>query len=464
MLHIKRALALASFLAAVSGAAAAADDQDLSVTIYAGDLALIQDHRTVNLTGGRQRLEFQNVSAQIRSETVSLAAPDLTIVEQNFDFDLLTPAKLMEKAVGHEVTLVHTNPATGAETSEKAFVMATNGGVVLKIGDHIEVLRDNGLPARVIFDKVPENLRARPTLSVTVNGNRAGAEPVSLSYLTPGLGWRADYVALFDEADSKIDVQGWVTLTNTTGTTYDNAKALLVAGAPQLIAANGGTNVRWRAPQRPSLVKAGTESGTRERLGDYYLYPLAERTTIANMQTKQVNFLDVHGVPAEHGYEYRNEWLGTANEPESAKAVYRFSTGAHAGLGDQIPAGVLRFYMRDKRGEPQFIGETQVDHTPMGSTLSLATGDAFDVKVKPTVVERTSLGVWHWRTDMRYELTNALPKEVTVELLQSGLWGDTSIKSESQKSERRSADEAVWMVKVPANGKASVSATFESRF
>jgi hypothetical protein len=464
MLHIKRALALTSFLAAASGVAAAADDQDLSVTIYAGDLALIQDHRTVNLTGGRQRLEFQNVSAQIRSETVSLAAPDLTIVEQNFDFDLLTPAKLMEKAVGHEVTIVHTNPATGAETSEKALVMATNGGVVLKVGDHVEVLRDNNLPARVIFDKVPPNLRARPTLSVTVNGNRAGSEPVSLSYLTPGLGWRADYVALFDEATSKIDVQGWVTLTNTSGTTYDNAKALLVAGSPQLNAGNGAPNVRWRPAQRPNLVKAGTESGNRERLGDYYLYPLAERTTIANMQTKQVNFLDVHGVPAEHGYEYRNEWMGTSNEPQSAKAVYRFSTSAHAGLGDQIPAGVLRFYMRDKRGEPQFIGETQVDHTPMGSTLALATGDAFDVKVKSTVAERTSLGVWQWRTSMKYELTNALPKPVTVELLQAGLWGDTSIKAESQKSERRSADETVWMVNVPANGKATVSATFESRF
>ena len=465
MLHIdKRTLALTAVLVAASATAAAASDQDLSVTIYAGDLALIQDHRTVNLAGGRQRLEFQNVSAQIRSETVSLAASDLTIVEQNFDFDLLTPAKLMEKAVGHEVTIVRTNPATGAETPEKSLVLATNGGVVLKIGDHIEVLRDDNLPARVIFDKVPDNLRARPTLSVTVNGNRPGPEPVSLSYLTPGLGWRADYVALFDEANSKIDVQGWVTLTNTSGTTYDNAKALLVAGAPEMLAGNGGPNARWHPPQRQSLVKAGTESGTRERLGDYYLYPLAERTTIANMQTKQVNFLDVHGVPAEHGYEYRTEWLGTANNPESAKAVYRFSTSAHAGLGDQIPAGVLRFYMRDKHGEPQFIGETKVDHTPMGSTLSLASGDAFDVKVKPTVVERTNLGVWQWRTAMKYELTNALPKEVTVELVQSGLWGDTSIKSESQKSERRSADEAVWMVNVPANGKASVSATFESRF
>ncbi len=212
MLHIKTrvlALTVASVLPLATLAAPAApaaansttvDHQDLAVTIYAGDLALVQDHRTVALTGGRQRLVFQNVSAQIRAETVSLAASGLSIIEQNFDYDLLTPGKLMEKAVGHEVTIVRTSPGTGAETTEKALVLATNGGVVLKIGNRIEVLRDDGLPARVIFDKVPDNLRARPTLSVTVNGAHGGPVPVTLSYLTPGLGWRADYVALYDEA------------------------------------------------------------------------------------------------------------------------------------------------------------------------------------------------------------------------------------------------------------------------
>src|SRR5262249_46253723 len=154
----------------------------------------------------------------------------------------------------------------------------------------------DGLPARVIFDKVPDNLRAHPTLSVTVSSHNSGAVPVSLTYLTPGLGWRADYVALFDEASSKIDVQGWVTLTNTSGTTYGNAKTLLVAGSPNQVNANIGFNQYNPRPPRPTLAKAGTESGTRERLGDYYLYPLAERTTIANLQTKQVSFLDVHGV------------------------------------------------------------------------------------------------------------------------------------------------------------------------
>src|SRR6202042_3394774 len=309
-----------------------AADRAVSLTIYNDNLALIQDRRDIELKGGRQRLEFQDFSAEIRPETVALSAADISIVEQNFDFDLLTPAKLMEKAVGQEVTIVRVNPATGAETREQAQVLATNGGVVLKIGQHIEVLRDDGLPVRVIFNKVPDNLRARPTLSVSIVGTHAGPKRATLSYLTPGLGWKADYVALYNESDSKIDVQGWVTLTNSSGTTYENAQTLLVAGTPQLAGTQlGGTPVRWRTPARGTIQQAGTESGNREQLGDFYLYPLAERTTIANQQTKQVSFLDVHGVPAEHSYEYRNGWLATSNTPVSAKSVYRFSTSAHAG-------------------------------------------------------------------------------------------------------------------------------------
>ncbi len=447
----------------LAAAGVLAADRELAVTIYNSDLALVQDRRTIELAGGRQRLEFPNVSAQIRPETVSLAAAGLSIVEQNFDFDLLTPTKLMEKAVGHEVTIVRVNPATGAETREKALVLATNGGVVLRIGDRIEVLRDDGLPVRVIFDKVPDNLRARPTLSVTVNGVVKGPHPATLSYLTPGLGWSADYVALFNEAESTLDVQGWVTLTNSSGTSYEDAKTLLVAGTPA-VGGETGYGASYGPRPRPTLVRAGTESGTRERLGDFYLYPLPERTTIANQQTKQVSFLDVHAVPAEHGYEFRNAWLGTSETPQSAKSVYRFSTGAHAGLGDQLPAGVLRFYLRDKRGDPQFIGENRIEHTPMGSTLSLATGDAFDVKVQATVVKRTSLGPRSWQTDMRYALTNALPHEVKLVLQQSGLWGDAAIKTESQKSLRRSAETAEWAVAVPANGSVELTATFTTKY
>src|SRR5579875_1183387 len=180
-------------------------DSDVSLTIYNSNLALVQDHRVVNLPAGRSRLELKDVSASIRPETATLDGPGVSVVEQNFDYDLLTPAKMMEKAVGHQVQIVRTNPGNGAQTTETATVLSANGGVVLKIGDRIEVLRDDGVPTRVIFDRVPETLRAQPTLSVLVQA-RGGPTPVDLSYLTTGLSWKADYVALFDEAKGAIDL------------------------------------------------------------------------------------------------------------------------------------------------------------------------------------------------------------------------------------------------------------------
>jgi hypothetical protein len=300
---------------------------------------------------------------------------------------------------------------------------------------------------------------------VTLEATHAGKRAATLSYLTPGLGWRADYVALYDAAAGKIDVQGWITLTNTSGTTYTDARTLLVAGTPNQVDGPAGQHNQWRPPvQRGSLETPGTESGTRERLGDFYLYPLPERTTIAQLQTKQVSFLDAHGVPAEHGYEFRNAWLAAVDPARSAKSVYRFSTSAHAGLGDQLPAGILRFYLHDQRGEPQFIGEDRIEHTPMGSTLSLSTGDAFDVKVKAVVEKRTRKAERDWVTDMRYELTNASPQPVVVALLQTGLWGDARIVSQSERSVRRNADAAEWSVSVPANGRAQVTASFETQY
>ena len=431
---------------------------DVSVTIYNNNQALVQDVRNLNLPKGRSKQQFPDVSAQIRPETVTLSGPGIGIVEQNFDFDLLTPAKLMEKAVGQTVTLIRTNPATGAETRVRAEILAANGGVVMKIGNSIEVLRDDGLPVRVIFDRVPPNLRARPTLSINLE-SAGGQMPVALNYLTPGLGWNADYVTLFDEARQTIDVQGWVTLTNNSGTDYRNADVLLVAGSP-----NSGRG-RTSYPQWPTgtIDSAGTETGDRERLGDYYLYPLAERTTVANAQQKQVSFLDVTAAPARKVYEYTNGWLGSS-DAASASSVLKFSTSRSGGLGDQLPAGIMRVYMRDKRGDPQFIGESQIEATPMGSAMSIRTGEAFDVKVKTVVEERTRRSASRWRTKMRYEVTNARPEAVTIDLAQSGLWGDVRIEQESQASERVSADRVEWNLTVPANGSVTVTATFDSRY
>ncbi|MEN3749073.1 DUF4139 domain-containing protein [Sphingomonas sp. HF-S3] len=463
------ALGLMALPAAVQAQTAVpAPDQsaqgDVAVTIYTNDLALVQDKRTLSLPAQRTRQEFPDVSASIRPETVTLSGGGLTIVEQNFDFDLLTPQKLMEKAVGRTITLVRTNPETKAETREEARVLANNNGTVVQIGNRIEVIDPSS--TRVIFPTLPPNLRARPTLSVTVDSATAGARPVTLNYLSRGFGWKADYVALFDESAGKIDVQGWITLTNTSGTTFNNARTLLVAGAVGEDG-NGQRQVYGRPNRTIPGNRPGTQTANREQLGDFYVYPLAERTTIANAQQKQVSFLDVTGTPAARAYFYRNQWLGTAQEAASADTVLRFSSARESGLGDALPAGTVRVYMRDARGQPQFIGESAIGHTPMGSSLALKTGEAFDVKVQPVVEKRERLGTTRWRTTMRYTLTNARSAPVVVDLAQAGLdflWDDTRIESESQKSERTSSDEVMWKVDVPANGEASVTATFVTRY
>lgn len=451
-------LLLAALQAAAATTAASAQG-NVAVTIYNDNLALVRDVRQIAVPAGRARIEFPDVSAQIRPETVTLVVADAGIIEQNFDYDLLTPSAMMEKAVGQTITIVRTNPGTGAETREQAKVLSVNGGVVLQIGNRIEVLRDDGLPVRVIFDRVPPNLRARPTLSITLEGSRGGTRPAALSYLTPGLGWKADYVALFDEPAGKLDVQGWITLNNVSGTTFTDAKTLLVAGNPSI----RGRTMR----STDSLERAGTQTPDRARLGDFYLYPIAQRTTIANAQQKQVGFLDVTGAPAAKAYEYRVGWLGSTDEPESAATVLKFSSAREGGLGDALPAGTVRVYVRDAAGQPQFIGENRIGHTPMGSAIALKTGDAFDVKVKPVVEKRERLSPLKWRTTMRYLLSNARNQAVTVDLIQQGLdffWVDTRVTDESLKSERRSADELVWRVQVPANGEAVVTATFETRY
>ncbi|HEY0147411.1 MAG TPA: DUF4139 domain-containing protein [Allosphingosinicella sp.] len=462
---MRRVLLLSACLSAP--AAAQVPPSDLSISVYNDNLALVQDTRQIALPSGRSRQEFPNVSGQISPETVTLSARDVSVVEQNFDFDLLSPSKLMEKAVGEEITLVRTNPATGAEERERARVLAVNGGVVLQIGQRIEVLRDDGLPVRVIFDKVPENLRARPTLSVTMDSKSGGTRPVTLSYLTPGMGWKADYVTLFDEQAGRIDVQGWVTLTNTTGTTFTNADTLLIAGN---VAGRGGGydeyggGYRPAPPPPPPGNRPGTQTPDRESLGDFYLYPLKERTTIADKQTKQVSFLDVTGAAAKRAYVFRNNWLGTLDQAQSADTVLQFSSARDSGLGDALPAGIVRVYQKDARGNAQFVGENRIGHTPMGSDIGITTGQAFDVKVQPVVEKRERVSDSRWRTSMRYTLTNARPQAVTVDLIQSGLWGDVRITQESAKSTRRSADEALWRVSVPANGETTVTATFDSRY
>lgn len=470
----RHAVAVAVLLSAAPAVAQAparavgTEGQQLSVTIYNDNLALVQDVRPIDLPAGRSRVELRDVSAAIRPETVSLSGRGLEVVEQNFDFDLLTPAKMMEKAVGREIVVIRTNPGTGAETRETATVLSVNDGVVLRIGDRIEVLRDDGVPTRVIFDRIPENLRARPTLTVTVDAEGGGPRETTLSYLTSGLAWKADYVALFDERAGRLDLQGWITLSNQSGAAFTNAEVQLVAGQVTTVQPYG----RYRPPQPPraGVRQAGTETGEGgQALGDNYLYPLPERTTVAQNQTKQVGFVEAAGVEARKVYEWRADGFQSQEEPSSADVVVQFANARARGLGAQLPAGVMRVYIRDQAGDPKFIGEQAIPHTPQGSELSIKTGEAFDVTVQPTLEAQDGAlryplrGCCYSRVQMKYAVRNARPEPVTVEIKANPYWGDFNVRAESHPNRRLDHNTRVWSVPVPANGETVLTFTADNR-
>ncbi|HEU4619656.1 MAG TPA: DUF4139 domain-containing protein [Gammaproteobacteria bacterium] len=456
---MKRLVGIAAGCALLAAAPCGAQDgpdKRLSLTIYNDNLALVEHVRPLELAAGRRRIEFKGVSAAIIPQTVSFRAAGVELLEQNFDFDLLTPQKLMEKAVGQNVQIVRTNPGTGAETRETAEVLSTVGGVVLKIGERIEVLREDGIPSRVIFDKVPPNLRATPTLSVLVDAERPVNGDVTLAYLSHGLSWRADYVAVFDEPNGSVALQGWITLTNSSGTTFENAHAQLVAGDVN-VSDNQVVGIRPRAPNVRRA--AGTESSNREQLADYYVYPIAQATTIANNQTKQVSFLSADRVRADKGYEQTFYGFQSLEQPISAEVRVRFANSKEAGLGEQLPAGVVRVYARDARGAPQFVGEDQIGHTSAGSELAIKIGDAFDVTVQPTLRQTTRVSRRDTDYAMSYALHNARTSPVTVTIRQQGLPRFNEVREQSIEGRRTSATSFAWDVPVPANGDAELAFT-----
>ncbi|HEY0103881.1 MAG TPA: DUF4139 domain-containing protein [Brevundimonas sp.] len=435
----------------------------VSLTIYNQNIALVQDTRSLTLPSGRSRREFPGVSASIRPETVGLSGRGLSVVEQNFDYDLLTPDKLMQSAVGEEIGIVRTNPGSGAQDTQRATVLAANQGVVLRVGDHIEVLRDDGVPTRVIFDEVPTNLRPRPTLSVTLDAEGAGQRDVTLTYLTTGLQWKADYVARFDERAGRLDLTGWITLTNHSGVTFTNADTRVVAGDVALINNNNPYGRGYPQPPRPAVRGNGTEQGGAQGLADVYIYPLPEPVTVANNQTKQVGLIDVANVPASKRYLFEGHGFTSETEPRAAEVAVIFSNSRASGVGTQLPAGVARVYVNDESGEPRFVGEDQVAHTPTGSDIVITTGQAFDVTVQPRVVSSQAApkpAYYRWRTrfEMEYTVRNARSEAVVVEVRQHGLGRDTQLQAQSIEGVVQDANTIVWRVPVPANGETVLTA------
>jgi hypothetical protein len=278
-----------------------ADQKEVAVTIYNENLALVKDKRTIVLPAGKSTLAFREVSGMMRPETALLQSTsrqdDLEVVEQNFDFDLLTPQKLLEKYVGRTIGIVKTHPTTGEETVEEATVLSANNGVVLKVGDRIETGLSGG---RLIFPDVPENLRDKPTLVMQLESKNGAEQELELSYLTGGLGWQADYVAELNTEENRLDLLGWVTLTNTSGTSYKNARLQLVAGDVHQVQPALAKGLREQAADIAYAAEAPRMA--QEALLDFHLYTLGRTTDIKENQTKQVALLQADTVACAKEY------------------------------------------------------------------------------------------------------------------------------------------------------------------
>lgn len=459
-------LALPAVLAAQETPTTLKDQKALAVTVYNDNLALVKDTREVRLPKGDTRLAFEEVSAQIRPETALLrnitASKGFWVSEQNFDFDLLTPQKLLDKYVGKQVTVVRSVPnpdgAGAKEVRETATVLATNGGVVLQFPDRIET----SIPGRIVYPGVPANLRSRPTLVISLHSSEAAPQRLELSYLTGGLSWRADYVANLAPDEKTMDLSGWVTLTNQSGAAYPHATLQLVAGDVHQVQAQRNMELsmaRMAAPQPPRMQEEG--------LFEYHLYTLDHPTTLAVNQTKQVALLSASSVPVTkeyllqgQGYYYTGSY-GDLGATQKVGVFLSFQNEPAHHLGMPLPKGILRVYKRDAEGRIQFVGEDQIDHTPVHEQVRLKLGDAFDLTAHRKQTDYQNLGRKGKYTNVsesayQVVLKNAKKEPVTV-LVREPMPGDWEMLQNNLPFTKTDAHTATFRVPVPADGSATLT-------
>lgn len=441
------------------------DQKTLAVTIYNSDLALVKDQRVVKLPKGDARLAFQEVSAQIKPETAllrSLTEPKgFWVAEQNFDFDLLTPEKLLDKYVGRAVTVISQRPNADnvgvKEVREQATVLSTNNGVVLQYADRIET----GINGRIVYPDVPANLRARPTLVINLHSGAEKAQTLELSYLTGGLGWKADYVASLAPDEKTMDLSGWVTLTNQSGIAYPDATLQLVAGDVNRVQPQPEMDeIRFKAmaaPPPPPPPKMAEQS-----LFEYHLYTLDRPTTLAANQTKQVALLSASAVPVTkelvlegQPYYYQSSY-GDIGDKLEVGVFVTFDNKEANHLGMPLPKGIIRVYKQDSEGRAQFVGEDSIDHTPKNENVRVKLGESFDVTGHRKQTDFKALGRDAKRltmTESAYEirLKNAKKETATV-LVREPIPGDWEMVSSSLPYTKPASGTAEFKVAVPAEG------------
>ncbi len=357
------------------------DQQDVAVTIYNSNLGLVKDTRIVDLKPGMLEMKFMDVAGKIDPTSVHIKSltdgKSLSVLEQNYEYDLLSPQKLLEKFIGKKVQLATVNPETKKEEIIDATLLSTQNGNIFQIGDQISI----GHPGRILLPKIPENLIPQPTLVWTLENRLNKPQKVEASYLTGGINWKADYVAALNQSDTLASLTGWVTLDNKSGATYRNALLKLVAGDIH--------RVQPAAPMdRAGRVMAAKEAApqfTEESFFEYHLYTLDRRTTIKDNQSKQMSLLDADRIPVKKLFifsgapQYYFYPMDQGANKQKVGVFLELENSQKNNLGMPLPKGTVRVYKEDKDGSIQFIGEDRIDHTPKDEKIKVKIGEAFDV-------------------------------------------------------------------------------------
>jgi hypothetical protein len=438
------------------------DQVDLAVTVYNSNVALVRDVRQLTLPSGNFSLKFEDVAAAINPATVhfrSLSEPaKLSVLEQNYEYDLLDPAKLLQKYVGREVTLVRAEEENNTTkwVDTKALLLSDNSGPVWKIGDEIVT----GIPTdQYRFPDLPENLYSKPTLLWLLDNSGAKSQRVEASYLTNSMNWNADYVLTVARDDKSADLDGWVTLTNNSGAAYKNAKLQLVAGELHRVAPVA------RAKALDGIVGGAlgsVQQFEQENFSEYHLYSLARRTSIEDKESKQISLLNATGVSVEklflvtgQSYFYRNAQAIGNPIPQPVQVNYRFKNEEKSSLGMPLPAGTVRVYQADSRGGIQLVGEDSINHTPKDETVTIHVGDAFDIVAerKETDFKKLSNNLYEFEYEIK--LRNHKDSDVTVEVREP-IGGDWEIVKSNHDATKLDATTLGFKIPVAKNGTATL--------
>ncbi|MEP7118868.1 MAG: DUF4139 domain-containing protein [Acidobacteriota bacterium] len=442
--------------------ASGADDQvDVGLTVYNGGLALIRDVRNVLLPAGELHLRFEDIAATVNAATVhlrSLSHPGLLpVLEQNYEYDLLDPQKLLQKYVGKEVTLVRTTMEGGTSktTEVKATLLALNNGPVWRIGSEIVT----GIGAdHYRFPELPDTLYSRPTLVWTLDNTGPRAHRIEAAYLAANIKWNSDYVLTLDDRGASGDLDGWVTLENHTGTAFKNAKLQLVAGDLHKVEAPvGRANFAAKA-----MAAEARQDMTEQAFSEYHLYTLGRRTSINDAETKQLALLHGQGVPVTkrfvvdgQAWYYRNRQSPGTPLKDTVKVFYDFKNDAPSHLGMPLPAGTVRVYQTDAQGSVQYVGEDRLDHTPKDETVSVQIGSAFDLVCERQQTDFQDLGGSSYEFAYEITLRNHKDTAVTVELNEP-IGGDWTIVSSTHRWTKTAAWAARFTAPIAAGGEARV--------